>query len=300
MAVAESAEQFARVGEVELAYETVGDPADPAVLLIMGLGAQLIYWPERLCELLAAAGHRVIRFDNRDCGRSTKLDGLGVPDIGAALRGAGVEPPYRLEDMAADSVGLLDELGIGRAHVVGASLGGMIAQRVAIDHPERVLSLASIMSTTGDRAVGRASPEASAVLMTRPATERAEYVTGFLAARRVIGSHGALFDEEPIRELAERAYDRGFFPEGTARQLAAILASPDRTPELAGVTAPTVVIHGADDPLIGVSGGRATAAAIPGSELLVIEGMGHDLPRALLEQVAEALERNFARAAAVR
>lgn len=298
MAVLESAEQFARTGEVELAYETVGDPADPAVLLIMGLGAQLIYWPERLCELLAAGGYRVIRFDNRDCGRSTKLDGLGIPDIGRMLAGETVEVPYRLEDMAADSVGLLDELGIGRAHVVGASLGGMVAQRVAIDFADRVLSLASIMSTTGDRAVGRASPEASAVLMTRPATERGEYVAGFVDARRAIGSQGELFDEQAIRDLAGRAYDRGFFPGGTARQLAAVLASPDRAPELAGVTAPAVVIHGADDPLIGVSGGRATAAAVPGAELVEIEGMGHDLPQALLGRIADALVRNFERAGA--
>ena len=240
---------------MELAYETLGDPADPAVLLIMGLGAQLIYWPESLVELLASAGHHVIRFDNRDSGRSTKLDRPGVPDIGRMLRGEGGEPPYRLEDMAADSVRLLDVLGIERAHVVGASLGGMIAQRVAIDCPHRVLSLASIMSTTGDRAVGRPSPEASAILMTRPATERAGYVAGFVDARRVIGSRGELFDEEAIRDLAGRAFDRGFFPDGTARQLAAVLASPDRTSELAGITAPTVVIHGADDPLIGVSGG---------------------------------------------
>ncbi len=282
MAVVQSAEQFARVGEVELAYETIGDPADPAVLLIMGLGAQLIYWPERLCELLAGAGYHVIRFDNRDCGRSTKLDGLGIPDIGRLLGGDAVEVPYGLEDMAADSVGVLDELGIERAHLVGASLGGMIAQRVAIDSADRVLSLASIMSTTGDRAVGRASPAARAVLMARPASERAEYVAGFVDARRAIGSQGELFDEEAIRELAGRAYDRGFFPGGTARQLAAVLAAADRTPQLAGVRAPTVVIHGIDDPLIGVSGGRATAAAIPGCELVEIEGMGHDLPQAVL------------------
>ena len=222
------------MGEVELAYETVGDPADPAVLLIMGLGAQLIYWPERLCELLAGAGYHVIRFDNRDCGRSTKLDGLGLPDIGRLLGGDAVEVPYGLEDMAADSVGVLDELGIERAHLVGASLGGMIAQRVAIDSAHRVLSLASIMSTTGDRAVGRASPAARAVLMARPASERAEYVAGFVDARRAIGSQGELFDEEAIRDLAGRAYDRGFFPGGTARQLAAVLAAADRTPRARG------------------------------------------------------------------
>ena len=297
MAIAEPVEQFAAVGEIELAYETFGDRADPPVLMIQGLGAQMIYWPEGLCELLAERGHHVIRFDNRDSGRSTKLDHQSPPPLQRVLDGDLNGVPYLLQDMAADAVGLLDDLGIASAHIVGASLGGMIAQRIAIDRSDRVLSLASIMSTTGDRAVGQATAEGTAVLMTRPATERTGYVDGFIAARRVIGSRGALFDEQATRRLAERAFDRGVFPDGTARQFAAILASPDRTSELATITAPTVVIHGADDALIGASGGEATAAAIPGAELVIIPGMGHDLPAGAWPQIVEALVQNFTRAA---
>ncbi len=289
-------ERFAGVGDVELAYETFGEPADPAVLMVMGLGAQMIFWPEELCEMLAERGHFVIRFDNRDVGRSTKLDDHAPPPLTALLTGEVTEVPYLLQDMAADAIGLLDHLGIERAHVVGASMGGMIAQRLAIDHPERLLSLASIMSTTGEPEVGRPTPEAIAVLMTPPPSDRDAYIDGFVAARRVIGSRGFPFDEARTRRLAERCYGRGYFPDGTSRQFAAILASPDRTPELALVELPTVVIHGSDDALIGVSGGEATAAAIPGSELVLIDGMGHDLPEGAWPPIAEALTRNFARA----
>jgi pimeloyl-ACP methyl ester carboxylesterase len=307
MAVTQTEEQFATVGEIELAYETFGRPGDPAVLLIMGLGAQMIFWPEELCERLAQAGqnqapqrrlgsatpHFVIRFDNRDAGRSTVLDYYGPPDVRRVAAGE-LEAPYLLQHMADDAVGLLDHLGIERAHVAGASLGGMIAQRVAIDHPERVLTLASIMSTTGDRGVGHPTPEAMAVLMSAPPTDRDGYVESTLAARAVIGSKPP--DEIRTRELAERSFDRGYHPEGTARQLAAVMASPDRAPELREIAAPTVVIHGSDDALIGVSGGEATAAAIPGAELVVIDGMGHDLPPRFLDPIVAALTANFARA----
>jgi pimeloyl-ACP methyl ester carboxylesterase len=292
MATAGTGEQFARVGDVELAYETFGDPNDPGLLMVMGLGAQMIFWPEELCELLAAAGLRVIRFDNRDAGRSTVLADLRPPDFRRVLAGE-LKAPYLLADMAADAVGLLDHLGIDRAHVAGASLGGMIAQRIAIDHADRVLTLASIMSTTGDPAVGRPTPAAMEVLMSRAPADRDAYVEATVAARGVIGSQPP--DEARTRELVERAFDRGYHPDGTARQFAAIVASPDRTPELAGITAPTVVIHGAEDSLIDVSGGEATAAAIPGAELVVIDGMGHDLPPWALEPVAAALTRNVAR-----
>ncbi len=294
MTVARNPEQVARVGELELVYETFGDSGDPAVLLIMGLGAQMIFWPEELCEALAANGNYVIRFDNRDAGRSTVLD-LSPPNFLQVAAGE-AEAPYLLQHMADDAVGLLDQLGIERAHVVGASMGGMVAQRVAIDHPERVLSLASIMSTTGDPEVGRTTPEAMEVLMTAPPTDRDGYVEGTVTARGVIGSKPA--DEARTRDLAERSFDRGYHPDGTARQLAAIAASPDRAPELRELAVPTVVIHGADDPLIGVSGGEATAAAIPGSELVVIEGMGHDMPLWAIDRIAGALIGNFERAAA--
>ena len=286
-------ERVARVGELELAYETFGDAADPAVLMIMGLGAPMIFWPEELCEMLADRGHFVIRFDNRDIGRSTILE-EPPPRLDQMLSGELGDVPYRLEDMAADAVGVLDHLGVERAHIVGASLGGMIAQRLAIDRPERVLSLASIMSTTGDRSVGLPTPAALAVLMAPPPSGRDGYVRSFLDARAVIGSKP--LDIERTRELAERSFDRGFYPEGTARQLAAILASPDRTEALGAVRAPTVVIHGADDALISVSGGEATAGAIPGSKLVVIPGLNHDLPPSALEPIAAALRENFERA----
>ncbi|MFI5121631.1 MAG: alpha/beta fold hydrolase [Vicinamibacteria bacterium] len=280
------------MGEIELAYETFGDPADPAVLLIMGLGAQMIFWPEELCEKLARAGNFVIRFDNRDAGRSTVLD-RSPPDVRRVAAGE-LEAPYLLQHMADDAVGLLDQLGIERAHIVGASLGGMIAQRVAIDHRERALTLGSIMSTTGDRGVGHPTPEAMAVLMTAPPTDRAGYVEGTVAARTVIGTQPP--DEARTRDLAERSFDRGYHPDGTARQFAAVMASADRTPELRELALPTVVIHGADDALIGVSGGEATAAAIPGSELIVIDGMGHDIPPRFVDRIAGALLNNFERA----
>ena len=296
MEVARTGEQFTSVegGEIELAYEAFGDSENPAVLLIMGLGAQMIFWPVELCEALAAAGYFVIRFDNRDAGRSSVLDQHEPPDLRRVLAGER-EAPYLLQHMASDAIGLLDALGIDRAHVVGASLGGMIGQRVAIDHPERVLSLASIMSTTGNPEVGRPTPEAMAVLMTRAPTDREGYIRTTLEARAVIGSQPP--DRDRTLDLAERSYDRGYHPDGTARQFAAIVASPDRTAELRALDVPTVVIHGAEDGLIGLSGGKATAAAIPGAELVVIEGMGHDLPLWALERIREALERNFERAA---
>jgi pimeloyl-ACP methyl ester carboxylesterase len=292
-------ERIATVGDVELAFESFGDSSDPAVLMIMGLGAQMIFWPEELCEMLAGRGHYVVRFDNRDAGRSTKLHGHAPPPLGRLIAGPVEESevPYLLHDMARDAAGLLDHLGIGRAHLVGASMGGMIAQELAIDDPGRVVTLGSIMSTTGDRSVGQPTPEAVAVLMTAPPTDLEGYVEGFVGARRALGSHGLGFDEQRTRRLAERCYGRGYFPDGTARQFAAILASGDRTAALARIEAPTVVVHGSDDPLIDVSGGRATAAAIDGAELVLIEGMGHDLPEGAWSQIAAALIANFERGA---
>jgi pimeloyl-ACP methyl ester carboxylesterase len=284
-----------RSNGLDLYYETIGDPADPALLLIMGLGAQLIDWPAEFRELLAARGFCVIAFDNRDAGLSTGLDDLGVPDLPAIIGGDPATVPYLLSDLAADAAGLLKAIGVDRAHVVGASMGGMIAQQLTIDHPV-VASLCSISSTTGDRRVGRPTPEAAAALMRPRATDRAEIIAGGLAASRVYGSPGYPADEQEMIRRQEAKLDRGYRPEGTQRQYAAIIASPDRTTGLHGVTVPTLVIHGEADPLITLSGGQATAAAIPGAELLIIPGMGHDLPRPLWPQIIDAIVANTARA----
>jgi pimeloyl-ACP methyl ester carboxylesterase len=281
-----------RSNDIELAYETLGDPDDPALLLIMGLGAQLIDWPDEFCGQLAGHGFHVIRFDNRDAGLSTAFDAFGAPDVPAILQGAAGKAPYLLADFAADTAGLLDALGIERAHVVGVSMGGMIAQQLTLDHPDRVLSLASIMSTTGDHRVGRATPEAAAALGRPPAASREEAIAGALASSRVVGSTGFPVSDEERLQRATAKYDRAYRPLGTARQFAAILASPDRTAALGAVTVPVVVVHGEADPLIDVSGAHATAAAIPGADLVVIPGMGHDLPRGAWPQIIDAIVGN--------
>ena len=294
--VARSEERFARVGEIELCWQQFGEDGDPPLLMIMGLGAQMILWPDELCEMLAAEGFRVIRFDNRDAGRSTILAEAPTGTVPRALAGE-IEPgSYLLSDMAADAAGLLDALGIEAAHVVGSSLGGMIAQTLAFEHPGRVLSLASIMSTTGDPAVGHASQAGIEALTTVPPQDRAGYVETLVGARRKIGSPGFPFDEERTRRIAALGFDRGIHPKGTVRQTIAIIGSGDRSERLAEIDVPTVVIHGEDDPLIGVSGGRATAAAIPGSRLVVIPGMGHDLPAGVWDEVAREIAENARRA----
>jgi pimeloyl-ACP methyl ester carboxylesterase len=238
----------------------------------------------------------VVRYDNRDAGLSTALDDLGLPDVPAILGGDLATAPYLLSDLADDAAGLLKALGVERAHVVGASMGGMIAQQLTIDHPDVVASLCSIMSTTGDREVGQSTPAATAVLMRPPAAGRDEAIANGVSGSRVLGSPGY----RPSRELVERRaaakFDRSFRPMGTMRQYAAIMSSPDRTAGLREVRAPTLVIHGADDPLITVSGGEATAAAVPGAELMVIPGMGHDLPEALWPRITGAIAANAARA----
>lgn len=290
------AEATAHVNGIDLAYEEFGDPADPTLLLVMGLGAQMLAWDEAFCGLLVDRGFRVVRFDNRDVGRSTKIRGGPRVDVMAAIAGDLSSVAYTLDDMADDAAGLLDHLGVGAAHVVGASQGGMIGQTLAIRRPERVLSLASIMSTTGDPTVGRPHPEALPALLTRPPEDRAGFVEYVVRASRVIGSPGFEPDENALRALAGAIFDRGIHPDGTARQLVAILASGDRTEALRRVRAPTVVIHGTDDPLIDVSGGKATAAAIPDAELVLIEGMGHDLPRELWPRFADLIVANAERA----
>jgi pimeloyl-ACP methyl ester carboxylesterase len=281
---------------IEIVYQAFGDPADPTMLLIMGLATQMLAWDEGLCELLAARGFHVVRFDNRDVGRSSKIEGGPRPNLMAALGGDLSSASYTLSDMAADSAGLLDHLGVEAAHVVGASQGGMIAQTLAIERPERVLSLTSIMSTTGDPAVGQPHPEALPALLTRAPADREGYVEFVLRTWAVIGSPGFDVDEDALRKLAGASHDRGIHPAGTARQLLAILASGDRTAALRTLALPTVVIHGSDDALIDVSGGKATAAAIPGAELVQIDGMGHDLPRALWPRFVDVIVANVERA----
>jgi pimeloyl-ACP methyl ester carboxylesterase len=289
-------ELIAPANGIEVAYEAFGDPANPTVLLVMGLGVQMLGWDAEFCELLAGRGFHAVRFDNRDVGRSTKIEGGPLPNLMAAAMGDTSSASYTLDDMADDCAGLLDHLGVEAAHVAGASQGGMIAQTLAIRHPERVLSLVSIMSTTGDRTVGQPHPEALPTLMTRPPADRAGFAEFVVGTWRVIGSPGFDPDEEALRARAAAIYDRGIHPDGTARQLVAILASGDRTEALRRLDVPTVVIHGTDDPLIDVSGGEATAAAIPGARLELIRGMGHDLPRQLWPRFVDLIAENAARA----
>ena len=291
------AEQTCKVGEIEIAYETFGDPSKPAVLLVMGLATQMIAWHEDFCAELAGRGFHVIRFDNRDVGRSTALRHLPAPTIRQLALRSKKAAGYTLSDMAADAVGLLDHLAIERAHIVGASMGGMIAQTIAIEHPQRVLSLCSIMSNTGSRLAGQPKLATYRVLLAVQPTDREQFIEHVLKMYRVIGSPGFDRDEDDLREIAGRSYDRGRNPAGSGRQLAAIISSGDRTEGLRGVRVPTVVIHGTKDPLVRPSGGRATARAVPGARLVKIEGMGHDLPRQAWPRIIDAIAENAARAA---
>jgi pimeloyl-ACP methyl ester carboxylesterase len=288
-------EQFAAVNGVELCYQEMGDPEGEPLLMVMGLATQMIAWDEELCAMLAERGHRVVRFDNRDIGRSTRVDSAGVPGKLAMLTGRG-KPPYLLRDMAADTFGLMDRLGIESAHLVGASMGGMIVQTAAIERPERVRSLTSIMSTTGSRRVGHPSYRTFGLLLGERPREREAAIERVVQTFRVIGSPGYPFEEERVREIAGRSFDRGHSEAGIARQLHAITASGDRTPGLRSLDLPAVVVHGKNDILVNPSGGRATAKAIPGARLRLIEGMGHDLPRALWPTFAEEIAANAARA----
>jgi pimeloyl-ACP methyl ester carboxylesterase len=279
---------LANVNGVEIEYVTEGDPSDPALLLVMGLGAQLTTWPQGFVDGLRRRGFFAILFDNRDSGLSTKFE--GVPDIAALFSGSDLSStPYRIEDMADDAAALLAVLGIDKAHVVGVSMGGMITQALVINHAELFLSASSIMSTTGDRAVGAPTGEAMTALLRPVATSREEAIQASVEGSLVIGSPGYPTDERILRERAAAAYDRSYCPEGTARQLGAILGSPDRTEGLHGVDIPFLVVHGEADPLVTLSGGAATAAAVPGSRLLTIPGMGHDLPEPLWASVIDAI-----------
>jgi pimeloyl-ACP methyl ester carboxylesterase len=288
----DSGERIAAANGLKLCFQTFGESTDPSMLLIMGLGAQMIVWDDEFCERLAARGYFVIRFDNRDVGKSSKIDAT-PPDIAKALfalkPGERLAAPYLLSDMANDAVGLLDSLGIGRAHIVGASMGGMIAQEIAIQHPERVLSLTSIMSTTGDPALPPPSPDVMSVFLAPPPRTVEEFVQANLRAWSLF--RGPSFPEEQPRDLARalRAASRGLCPEGGARQFAAVLASGSRKPALANIRAPTLVIHGADDPLVSLAAGEDTARSIPGAKLVVLDRMGHALPRAVWPRVIDEI-----------
>jgi pimeloyl-ACP methyl ester carboxylesterase len=280
-------EQYCDVdGGISLCYETFGDRTDPAALLIMGLGAQMVTWQDDFCEALAARGLYVIRFDNRDVGRSTHLQGP-PPSLRQLLRYS-VPAGYTLADMAQDAVGLMDELEIDRAHAIGASMGGMIAQTLAARHPTRVRSLVSMMSSTGNRWVGRPALSSYGIFLRKAPREREAFIEYAARMFAKVGSRGIPQDIEGTRRIAALSFDREPDRTGTGRQLAAIIASGDRTAELRRITAPTLVIHGSIDPLVSPSGGRATARAIPGAELMMIEGMGHDLPRALWPRLIDA------------
>jgi pimeloyl-ACP methyl ester carboxylesterase len=284
---------------IEIEYDTFGSTDGDPLLLIMGLGAQMTLWDDAFCELLASHGHYTIRFDNRDVGLSTWFDDAGLPDMVQLMIGASsgetVSSPYTLDDMADDAAGLLDALSIDRAHVVGASMGGMIAQAFAIRHPGRLHSLVSIMSSTGHPESPQAKPEVMGKLMAPPPETREGRIEQSLDLWRAIGSPGFELDEARIRERSGRDYDRAFHPQGTVRQMAAIVAGGSREENLAALTVPTLVIHGAADPLVPVAGGHDTAATIPGAQLRIVEGMGHDLPPGVWDEVVPVLADHTAK-----
>ncbi len=286
--------------DIEICYQTFGDPSDEPLLLVMGLGAPMTWWAPALCEELADRGFFVIRYDNRDTGRSSRVDvpvsrGTLIRAFAGKGRARG-KPAYTLSDLAADACGLLDHLGLPAAHVTGVSMGGMIAQTLAIEHPSRVLSLTSIMSTTGKRSVGWQNPRLVPVLLASRGVDREAYVASAVRTWELIGSPGYPPDPTEIRTRAGDTFDRGVSASGVMRQMLAIVHQPNRTAGLRGLTMPATAIHGTADPMVHVSGGRATAAAIPGAELVLIEAMAHDLPPALFEAFAAAIRRTADRA----
>ena len=275
---------------IEIEYETFGDDRAAALLLISGLGGQLISWDESFCSQLADRGFRVIRFDNRDSGLSTHLDSAGPPDIPAVLRGE-ARSAYQLDDLAADAVGLLDHLGIDRAHIVGLSMGGYVAQLVAINHPSRVRTLTLMLTGPQRDEAVPAKPEGTATLLLPPAATREERIEQSLAIRRVLIGPGDQFEESRERPRAARRIDRAYYPVGTARQLAAILTAQPRLERLSRLHVPALVIHGVEDVLVPIENGRLVAAAVPGARLIEFEGMGHDLPKRVWPEVLDAIDR---------
>jgi len=282
---------------IDIEYDTFGDRNGSPLLLIMGLSSQMVAWPESFCRKLARSGHWVLRFDNRDVGLSSKIEGVGLPDLMAAmaahLQGQPVAAPYTLSDMAADAVRLMDALKLENAHVCGLSMGGMIAQVMALEYPQRVTSLISMESSTGDPTLPSADPQAMEAMLSPPPQDRAGYIQHAVEVFRAFSGGSDKFDETLEKELSANSYDRSFYPAGFVRQLAAILASGDRTQSLASVTAPTLVIHGANDPLVPLAHGRATARAIPGAKLVVIEGLGHGIAYPTLwDEIVDAIRQH--------
>lgn len=289
--------EYAKAGEIEIAFDVHGDPDDPVLLVIPGLGTQLVYWDTPLVELLTDRGFRVVRIDNRDCGASTILRQKGKPALPLMMLGIPRGLAYTLGDMAADAVAVLDHLGVESAHVLGYSMGGMIAQTMAIDHPDRVASLTSIMSRTGSRADALPGVrELAALMRNRPTHSLEAYLRSMETLAAVIGSPDFPTDEERLRQLATVSYQRGIHLDGTARQLHAINCQPKRDKALGRLDVPAVVLHGAADKLVLPRGGRATARAIPGAELRIYEGMGHDLPEQLWPQFVDEIDRVARRA----
>ncbi len=292
-----SEELYAPIGEVELCYQTFGDPDDEPLLLVMGLSGPMTWWDQVFCERLAAAGFHVVRYDNRDTGRSSRVAAPVRHDqLLRAFATGRAHAPYSMSDLAGDAVALLDHLGLESAHVVGVSMGGMIAQTVAIEHPSRVRSLTSISSTTGRRTVGWQHPALLPRLIAPRKAGREAYIASSVAMWALIGSAGYPSDPESLRTRAGETFDRGVSTSGVLRQMMAILTQPDRTPRLRELRIPALVLHGTADKMVHVSGGRATAAAIPGAELVLIDGMGHDLPPELFDTFVEAIARTAARA----
>lgn len=287
-------EKYVRANGIDLAYDEFGDSKNPVILLIMGLGTQMIAWPEEFCKGLAARGYRVIRFDNRDIGLSQKMDGSRVPHIlrmaAYSRLNVAFKVPYKLHDMAQDAIGLLDALDIGAAHIVGASMGGMIAQLMAGHFPFRVLSLTSIMSTSGRRALPGADRKVALHMVRRPAKADAQALLDYaMRTWRLIGSPAYQPSDDALREKLSLSYQRSYYPAGQTRQMAAIMASGDRVSVLQKIKAPTLVIHGKADPLVPVSGGIDTARLIRGAKLELFDGMGHDLPQPLLSHFVELI-----------
>jgi pimeloyl-ACP methyl ester carboxylesterase len=285
---------------IQIEYDTFGDSSSSALLLVAGNGAQIYFWDAEFCELLVKKGYFVIRFDNRDAGLSTKFDEAGIPDfmaaVKAAMAGKPVESAYTLDDMADDAVDLLNALGIEKAHICGASIGGMIAQVIAYRHPKHVLSLTSIMSTTGNPDLPQAKPETIAAVLAPAPAERKAFVEHNMNVWRKIWSPGFPFEEKRARTFIEKSYDRSYYPQGAVRQNIALLANGDRRPSLSTIAVPTLVIHGADDPLIPVEGGKDTARVIPGARLFIIDGMGHDMPKGVWVEIVDAISENAVQA----
>ena len=282
---------------LEICYQTFGSPDDEPLLLVMGLGGPMTWWDDELCVQLARAGFYVIRYDNRDTGRSSRAAGrVTRANLVRAFLGAPARAPYSISDLADDAFGVLDQLGIASAHVAGISMGGMIAQTMALEAPERVLSVATIMSTTGRRSVGRQHPRLIPTLIAGRGPEREAYIRGSLVVWRLIGSPRFPATEAKLTKRAGDTYDRGVSRSGVLRQMMAVLTQPDRTRRLGELSVPTLVMHGLSDRMVHVSGGRATAAAVPGARLVLVHGWGHDLPPALFGRFTDEIRRNASRA----